>query len=171
MSEVTPHNDIAVQALTGLHRSLVTSLCIGLLAHLLTANAFAQEPQQLGPWRWSGVDRMVVIPDIHGAYPEFVKLLQATGIVDDALNWVGGSAHLVSLGDLLDRGAQSREVMNLLMRLQREAPELGGRVHVVAGNHEVMNLFGDLRYVSEAEFAAFTDMEKVDQRERAYQAR
>jgi hypothetical protein len=170
MSEVTPHNDIAVQALTGLHRSLVTSLCIGLLAYLLTANAFAQEPQQLGPWRWSGVDRMVVIPDIHGAYPEFVKLLQATGIIDDSLNWVGGTAHLVSLGDLLDRGADSREVMNLLMRLQREAPELGGRVHVVAGNHEVMNLLGDLRYVSEAEFAAFTDMEKVDQRERAYQA-
>lgn len=170
MSEVTPHNYTAVQARTGLHRPFVTSLCIGILTYLIAANAFAQGPQQLGPWRWSGVDRMVVIPDIHGAYPEFIKLLQTTGIVDDSLNWVGGSTHLVSLGDLIDRGAGSREVMNLLMRLQREAPELGGRVHVVAGNHEVMNLVGDLRYVSEAEFAAFTDMEKVDQRKRAYEA-
>ena len=170
MSEVTPHSQPSAQARSGLYRLLAAALCTAILACALAVNALAQDSRQLGPWRWSGVDRMVVIPDIHGAYPEFVKLLKTTGMVDDSLNWVGGSAHLVSLGDLVDRGAGSRDVMNLLMRLQREAPELGGQVHVVAGNHDVMNLVGDLRYVSRAEFAAFTDMEKASQREYAYSA-
>ena len=106
-------------------------------------------------WRWDGIERVVVVPDIHGAYPEFVRLLQATSIVDDSLAWSGGSAHLVSLGDLLDRGADSRKVMDLLIRLQSESQEAGGYVHVVAGNHELMNLIGDLRYVSKEEYAAF----------------
>jgi hypothetical protein len=106
-------------------------------------------------WRWADIQRVVVIPDIHGAYPEFVRLLQATDIVDDSLTWSGGSAHLVSLGDLLDRGADSRKVMDLLMRLQSESQEDGGFVHVVAGNHELMNLIGDLRYVSNEEYGAF----------------
>ena len=106
-------------------------------------------------WSWDGIQRLVVVPDIHGAYPEFVRLLQATSIVDDSLAWSGGSAHLVSLGDLLDRGAESRKVMDLLMRLQSESREAGGYVHVVAGNHELMNLIGDLRYVAKEEYAAF----------------
>ena len=106
-------------------------------------------------WSWDGIQRLVVVPDIHGAYPEFVRLLQATNIVDDSLAWSGGSTHLVSLGDLLDRGAESRKVMDLLMRLQSESREAGGYVHVVAGNHELMNLIGDLRYVAKEEYAAF----------------
>ena len=64
----------------------------------------------------------------------------------------GGEAHLVSLGDLLDRGNDSRAVMDLLMRLQEQAQQAGGRVHVVFGNHEQMNLIGDLRYVSADEY-------------------
>ena len=52
---------------------------------------------------------------------------------------------LVSLGDLLDRGAESRKVMDLLMKLQSQAPASGGHVHVVIGNHELMNLTGDMR--------------------------
>jgi hypothetical protein len=113
---------------------------------------FAADADQ---WRWEGIQRVVVIPDIHGAYPEFVRLLQATTIVDESLSWSGGTSHLVSLGDLLDRGAESRKVMDLLMRLQAESLEAGGYVHVVAGNHELMNLIGDLRYVSEEEYGAF----------------
>jgi hypothetical protein len=121
-----------------------------------------------GPWRWTGVDRIVAIGDIHGAYPAFTELLKASGVVDQSLNWTGGETHLVSLGDLLDRGADSRKVMDLLIRLQQEAVEHGGRVHVVAGNHEIMNLLGDLRYVSAGEFAGFAQDETAAQRERGY---
>jgi 3',5'-cyclic AMP phosphodiesterase CpdA len=119
--------------------------------------------------RSDAVSRIVVVPDVHGAYPELVGLLEATGIVDAALNWSGGDAHLVSLGDLLDRGAESRKVLDLLMRLQRDAPSRGGAVHVVLGNHELMNLIGDLRYVSRAEYAAYADEEPADFRAAAYE--
>jgi hypothetical protein len=101
--------------------------------------------------------RIVVVGDVHGAYDALIEVLRETSIIDGANRWAGGTAHLVSLGDLLDRGPHSRRVMDLLMALQGEARAAGGRVHVVLGNHELMNLTGDLRYVSAAEFAAFAD--------------
>ncbi len=121
-----------------------------ILVALLTVPAAADDAE-----RWSGIARVVAFGDVHGAYRELVPLLQQTGVIDAQLHWSGGATHLVSLGDLLDRGPDSRAVMDLLMRLETEAPRSGGLVHVVLGNHEVMNLTGDLRYVSAAEYAAF----------------
>ncbi|HUG97855.1 MAG TPA: metallophosphoesterase [Gammaproteobacteria bacterium] len=110
-----------------------------------------------GEYRFSSVERVVAVGDIHGALDEFVAVLQGTGLADEALRWTGGEAHLVSLGDLVDRGDYGRQVMDLLMRLQHEAAAAGGAVHVVLGNHEVMNLTGDLRYVSAGDYAQFGD--------------
>src|SRR5262245_21308996 len=108
-------------------------------------------------WRWSNVARIVAFGDVHGAYEQLTSLLQRAGVVDGALHWSGGATHLVSLGDLLDRGPDGRAVLDLLMRLEGEARAAGGQVHVVLGNHEVMNLTGDLRYVSDDDFAKFVD--------------
>ena len=94
---------------------------------------------------WKNVERVVAFADVHGAYSELTALLQSQGVVDADLHWKAGRTHLVSLGDLLDRGDDSRKVMDLLMRLQSEAAAAGGRVHVVVGNHEAMNVLGDLR--------------------------
>lgn len=118
--------------------------------------------------RFADAPRVVAVADVHGAYGALTGLLEATGIVDADLTWAGGRAHLVSLGDLLDRGPKSRAVMDLLMRLQTEAERAGGRVHVLLGNHELMNLMGDLRYVSPAEFAAFADDEPAGARQAAH---
>jgi hypothetical protein len=106
-------------------------------------------------WRHEGVERVVAIGDVHGARDELVALLKDVGLVDEELRWSGGRAHLVSIGDLLDRGDYGRQVMDLMMRLQQEAAAAGGAVHVLLGNHEVMNLTGDLRYVSEGDYAQF----------------
>ena len=124
---------------------------------------------QSDDWRWNNIERVVVVPDIHGAYPAFTRLLQTTSLVDSSLHWIGGESHLVSLGDLLDRGSESRKTMDLLMRLQQEAQAAGGYVHVVAGNHELMNLIGDLRYVSKAEYQAFAVDETSLIRNQAFQ--
>ena len=78
--------------------------------------------------QWNGVERVVAFADVHGAYTELVTLLRETGIVDARDRWAAGQTHVVSLGDLLDRGADSRKVMDLLMRLQGEAQI--GRAHV-----------------------------------------
>jgi Calcineurin-like phosphoesterase len=118
-------------------------------------------------WRRSGVERIVAVGDVHGAYEALVRTLGNAGILDAEDGWAGGAAHLVVTGDFLDRGPDSRRVMDLLMRLEGEAAEAGGEVHVLLGNHEVMNLVGDLRYVSAAEYAAFADEETPAERARA----
>lgn len=140
---------------------------VGLVA--LLPLLFAQPSAAQSQWRWEGVERQVVIPDVHGAFDEFVLLLKATGIVDENLDWTGGDTHLVSLGDLLDRGPGSRKAMDLLMRLEPQAAAAGGRVHVILGNHELMVLTGDLRYVSAAEFDAFAAEEPEAVRQAAFE--
>jgi len=119
-------------------------------------------------WHFPDVERIVAVGDIHGAYDGLIATLQGAGVIDDKLAWSGGKTHLVFTGDLLDRGAKSRDVMDLVMRLEKEALRDGGRVHLVLGNHEVMNLTGDLRYVANAEYIAFLDMEKRKERRRWY---
>jgi len=142
-------------------RSLATLAALtGLLGGTLPAVA------QPAPSSWTGIERVVAFADVHGAYTEITALLQAVGVVDAQLRWSGGQTHVVSLGDLLDRGADSRKVMDLLMRLQREAAAAGGRLHVVLGNHEAMNVLGDLRYVDAGEFAAYAAEEDPEERTR-----
>jgi calcineurin-like phosphoesterase family protein len=101
------------------------------------------------------VERIVAIGDVHGAYDRFVEILRTSGIVDARLRWAGGRAHLVQMGDVVDRGPDSRKALDLLERLQGEARRAGGAVHPLLGNHEVMRMLGDLRYVVPAEYEAF----------------
>ena len=115
-------------------------------------------------WQYSGVERIVAVSDIHGAYDAMVATLRNAGVLDAELGWSGGSTHLVIVGDILDRGPDSRDAMDLLMRLEQEADVAGGMVHVLIGNHEAMNLVGDLRYVSREEFADFADEESDEER-------
>jgi hypothetical protein len=124
-------------------------------------------PADAARWAYPAPDRVVAIGDVHGAYEALVSLLREAQLVDRELRWSGGTAHLVMLGDLVDRGARSRDALDLLRRLQREARAAGGAVHVLLGNHEVMNLVGDMRYVSRGEFAAFADEEPKKVRRRA----
>lgn len=99
--------------------------------------------------------RILAFGDVHGADEALITLLTSNGVIDSDQRWTAGSTTLISLGDLVDRGPGSRRVMDLLMRLQNEAPIAGGEVVVLLGNHEAMNLIGDLRDVSDAEYAAF----------------
>lgn len=104
---------------------------------------------------WDGVARVVAVGDVHGDYGQFFSVLRASGVVDERGHWAGGRTHLVQVGDRVDRGPDSRKVMDLLMRLENEARKAGGAVHPLLGNHEAMNMMGDLRYTTREEFAAF----------------
>jgi 3',5'-cyclic AMP phosphodiesterase CpdA len=112
--------------------------------------------------------RVVAIGDIHGAYDQLAALLRRAGLVDDGLRWTGGRAVLVQTGDYTDRGAQVRKVMDLLMRLEREAKSAGGQVLALLGNHEVMNVIGDWRDVSAEACAAFVTPASETHREDAW---
>jgi calcineurin-like phosphoesterase family protein len=123
----------------------------GLLAGALWAASAIGAPQDV----WTGVDRIIAIGDVHGDYAKLAGILQTTHLVDGKLRWTGGKTHLVITGDVLDRGPDSRKAMDLVRKLERDAGRAGGRVHMLIGNHEAMNVYGDLRYVSKEEYAAF----------------
>ena len=121
-------------------------------------------------WRVDGAERVVAMADVHGAFDAMVETLQRAEVIDEQLTWSGDKTHLVIVGDILDRGPRSRDAMDLLMRLEQEASAAGGAVHVVIGNHESMNLVGDLRYVSKSEYDAFAKDETPEERERWFAA-
>lgn len=103
------------------------------------------------------VEKMVVLSDIEGNFGAFRKLLQNCAVIDTNYNWTFGNGHLVLTGDFFDRGEQVTEVLWLIYSLEEKAKAAGGYVHFVLGNHEIMNLSGDLRYLQPKYFrnAAF----------------
>jgi 3',5'-cyclic AMP phosphodiesterase CpdA len=113
-------------------------------------------------------DRIVAIGDVHGAYEAFVRILQEAKLIDGRRRWAGGRAHLVQTGDVVDRGKDSRRVMDLLRTLESDAAKAGGRVHALVGNHEAMRAYGIMRDASPGEYSAFQTPESVDLRDSAY---
>jgi Calcineurin-like phosphoesterase len=142
----------------------IVACAIGATAMAALAGAASPPTSPSAQVQFTVADRVVAFADVHGAYTELITLLRETGIVDAQDHWAAGRTHVASLGDLLDRGADSRKVMDLLMRLQGEAAAAGGQLHVVLGNHEAMNLLGDLRYVTPGEYASYTDVESAAER-------
>ena len=112
--------------------------------------------------------RLVAVGDLHGDYDAWLAIGQAAKLLDASGRWVGGNATLVQLGDLTDRGSDSLRIIRNLQQLQRESMTAGGRVVVILGNHEAMNVFGDLRYTTPGEFAAFADARSRARREQVY---
>jgi hypothetical protein len=113
-------------------------------------------------------DRVVAVGDVHGEFDGFCGILRQTGLVDDQNHWIGGKATLVQTGDLIDRGPKGRQAMNLLISMQAEANKAGGSVVALLGNHEVMNILGDLRYVTPEDYAEFADSKSEKRRKEAY---
>ncbi len=120
--------------------------------------------------QWSGVERIVAIGDVHGDYGQFITLLRQSALVDENEDWVGGATHLVQVGDVPDRGPDTRKIMDLLMKLEKQARKAKGYVHALIGNHEAMNVYGDLRYATPAEFAAFRTPRSEELLEKAWES-
>ena len=106
--------------------------------------------------------------DSHGDYQELTKLLKTAKIIDENNHWIAGKSVLVSTGDVLDRGPAPRKILDLLMQLETQAKDAGGDFLFSLGNHEVMILVGDLRYVAPAEYAEFADDESPELRARYF---
>ncbi len=99
--------------------------------------------------------RVVAIGDLHGDLEGARRALRLAGATDAEDRWIGGDLVVVQTGDQLDRGDQEREILELLDRLQDEAASAGGALHILNGNHELMNARPDLRYVTEDGFRDF----------------
>lgn len=89
-----------------------------------------------------------VISDFHGEFESTCSLLINNSIITPDLHWNFGDGRLVVNGDMMDRGDKVTEILWLIHRLELEAPETGGKVHFLLGNHEIMVMQGDLRYIN-----------------------
>lgn len=99
--------------------------------------------------------RVVAIGDLHGDFQATRKVLQLAGLTNEQDAWIGGKTTLVQTGDVLDRGDGEAQIFGLLFDLRDQAQAAGGRVVLMNGNHEVMNIQGDLRYVTPGAAVAF----------------
>jgi hypothetical protein len=136
--------------------AVITAACLTFL--LIVFSAAAQAPA-----------RIVAVADVHGAFEELVSVLQRTGLIDGDRRWVGGPTTLVQTGDVVDRGRRTRECLDLLMNLERQADKVGGSLIPLFGNHEIMNIMSDLRYVTPEIYGTFATDKSEKVREAAYQ--
>lgn len=95
---------------------------------------------------------IVAMSDIESGFAAFRQFLVVHGIADAALNWTFGSGHLVLVGDFVDRGASTTQVLWAIYKLEQSAMRAGGRVHYIIGNHEIKNLQGNYQTANEKYF-------------------
>lgn len=124
------------------------------------APSLAQAPPQ----------RIVAVGDLHGDYSAWIDIARDAGLVDASNKWSGGRTVLVQTGDITDRGPDSLKIIRHLQQLDGEAKRAGGRVIVLLGNHEAMQVTGDFRYVTPGEYAAFADRQSKARRDAAFDA-
>jgi hypothetical protein len=117
--------------------------------------AAAASQSNRNPCGMTTTARVVAIGDVHGAFDSYVGILRAAGLIDDGNKWAGGQAVMVQLGDVLDRGPDSRKVLDLIRELERDAERAGGQVRFLLGNHEVMRMDGNLTYTNPEEYRTF----------------
>jgi serine/threonine protein phosphatase 1 len=87
-------------------------------------------------------ERTFVLGDIHGCLEMLSRLL-------DRICWNPGRDRLIFLGDYIDRGEDSKGVIEFLVNLSAES----GRVDCILGNHEAMFL----DYLSGEDVLTFLD--------------
>lgn len=99
------------------------------------------------PTTYAPAEQLLVLSDIEGNFMALRGLLLTNGVIDTDYNWTFGQGHVVVLGDVFDRGVHVTECLWLLYKLEQNAEKQGGKLHFILGNHDLMNLSGDLRYV------------------------
>jgi hypothetical protein len=117
-------------------RSLLSASAAVLAALLLFPDgARAANPGvvEIDPSSYSAV---LAISDVHGMRPALDALLKGAGVVDSGGRWAAGNALLVVVGDSIDKGPESLEVLDEWMELSAQATAAGGRVVHTLGNHE-----------------------------------
>lgn len=112
--------------------------------------------------------KIIAMGDMHGDYNAYESLMHEANLMDADGNWSGGKTIFVQTGDIPDRGPDTRKIIESLQRLEKQAPQSGGKVIPLVGNHEAMNMIGDLRYVHPGEYAAFADDNSAATRDTYY---
>jgi Icc-related predicted phosphoesterase len=106
--------------------------------------------------------RIVAFADVHGDFDATLRALRLAGAIDESRHWIGGDLIVVQTGDQLDRGDGEQDILELFEQLAVEAAEAGGEFHSLLGNHELMNVAWDFRYVTPGGFEDFEGTTRTD---------
>lgn len=143
------------------NRSKSNLICfLPVLYAFLVLSAFTAQTQAREEWR--DAKKIVAIGDLHGDYDQYLLILKDNDLIDEQLNWQGGKIHMVQMGDVVDRGPDSLKIMRHLKKLHKQAKKSKGYVHMLLGNHELMNVKDDLRYVHPGEYTALITRKSKD---------
>tara|TARA_B110000908_G_scaffold52378_1_gene63950 strand:- start:392 stop:1525 length:1134 start_codon:yes stop_codon:yes gene_type:complete len=125
-------------------------------------------------------NRIVVIGDLHGDWKATINTLRKASLIDHTYNWIGKDTILVQLGDQIDRcrldkglkcyekgatepdEASDMKILQFFTELHNKASKVGGAVYSILGNHEIMNVDGDFRYVSRENILEFSGKNTKD---------
>lgn len=143
-------------------RHITAVVTMPFAALVLSACTESGPVEEAFPTRFAAVERVIAIGDLHGDLEAARQALRLGGAIDTNDRWIGGDLVVIQTGDILDRGDEEEAVMQLFQRLQEEAERAGGAVHLLNGNHELMNAYQDFRYVTPGGFADFEDVAVVD---------
>jgi hypothetical protein len=130
--------------------TLKTTACTLMLAVSLAGCV----SRQVAP-RQPVAGRIVAVGDLHGDLAATRSALRLAGAIDESDRWIGGDMTVVQVGDVLDRGDQERAILEMFVDLARQAAAQGGAFHALNGNHELMNVLLDMRYVTEGGYRDF----------------
>lgn len=119
---------------------------------------------------WTGETRIVAIGDNHADLSQTQRALQIARVVDENLVWIGKDTIVVQTGDVIDRGTEEREVIDLYERLRPEAAAAGGQIINMNGNHEIMTAQGDYRYMQAKACEAFSSLPGLDTSNPAFES-
>jgi hypothetical protein len=143
-------------------RHITAALTVPFAALVLSACTETVPVEEAFATRFGAAERIVAIGDLHGDLEAARLALRLGGAIDTSDQWIGGDLVVVQTGDILDRGDEEDSVIRLFQRLQEEAKHAGGAIHVLNGNHELMNAYHDFRYVTPDGFADFEGVAVVD---------
>ena len=110
-------------------------------------NVTIEDSLEAAPSKYPMPQKIMAISNIEGNFYILQKLLCANGVIDDDYNWSFEKGHLVLMGDFVHRGLNVTQCLWLCYKLEQQAKAAGGMVHFLLGNHEVMNMYGDLVHV------------------------
>jgi hypothetical protein len=106
-------------------------------------------------FRFPALERVIAFGDVHGDVAAARAALRVGGVIDEHDQWIAGKTVVVQTGDVLDRGDDEPEILDLFDKLKERAEKAGGAFRALNGNHEVMNVGGDFRYVTDDGFHDF----------------
>lgn len=119
-------------------------------------------------------ERIIVIGDIHGDMNVLLECLKKAKVIEsnitvgtlNKIEWLGGTTTIVQVGDQIDScrfdginscndpsnykvdEAHDITILYFMTNLHTMAQKHGGAVYNLMGNHELMNIRGDMSYVS-----------------------